>query len=537
MHLESTLLILFGVAAAVAIISHRLRLPYTIALVLTGLVLGAIHVLQAPHLSKELLFLIVLPGLIFEAAYHMEFREFWAAKLSIFSLAVPGLLVAVGATGFMVWLGVNQLGFGSLTLMEAMVFGALIAATDPISVLAIFKTLGVDRKLYVLVEGESLFNDGTAVVVFTILLAMATGHETSLGGAVYEFVKVTGMAAAVGAVMGSLGSLVTRTLEEPVIEITLTALTAYGSFIIAEHFGYSGVIACVVAGMLTGNWGARIGMSATTRLAVESFWEYAAFVLNSLVFLLVGLEVKIGALVRHVVPILVAWVAVVVGRAAVVSLKQLIVGRLAPSARMPSAWAAALTWGGLRGGLSMVLALALPRTFVHRELILTLTFGVVLLSLLVQGLTMKPLLTRLGLAGRATDREAYERRLARLRAAGRAVEELEAMHRARTVPTAVFHDLHARYTERVKQLEAEITELHLERDDIRAEESLAVRRHLLAVEKESLRETYQYGLIAEPVLRGLTGELDQRLLELEIAASHPGDADDEANGESKETTS
>lgn len=535
MHLETTLLILFAVAAAVAIVSHRARLPYTIALVATGLLLGAFHLVAAPHLSKDLLFLIVLPGLIFEAAYHMEFREFWEARLSIFSLAVPGLLVAVVLTGGIVWVGVNGLGFGTLTVMEAMVFGALIAATDPISVLALFRTLGVDRGLYVLVEGESLFNDGTAVVVFTILLAMATGESSGVGGALFEFVKVTGMAAAVGAAMGSIGSLVTRTLEEPVIEITLTALTAYGSFIIAEHFHFSGVIACVVAGMLTGNWGARIGMSATTRLAVTSFWEYAAFVLNSLVFLLVGLEVRLGELVRHIVPILIAWVAVVLGRAAVVFLKQAIVGRLSPAARMPRGWTTALTWGGLRGGLSMVLALALPASFPHRDLILTLTFGVVVLSLLVQGLTMKPLLSWLGLTGRATDREAYEGRLARLRAASRALVELDEMHRARTVPTAVYHEMQETYAERVKTLEQEITELHLERADLRAEESLAARRHLISIEKESLRDTYQHGLIGEPVLHALANELDHRLLDIEAErAAGPGEGEVEAGGEKEE---
>lgn len=521
-HVSTSLLVLFAVAAAVAIFSHRLKLPYTIALVVTGLFLGFFHLLEAPHLTKPLLFLIVLPGLLFEAAYHMEFDEFWRAKVSIFTLAIPGVLVAVGLTGGMVFFGVNGLGFGELTLMEAMIFGSLIAATDPISVLAIFKTLGVDRKLYVLMEGESLFNDGTAVVIFGIILGIALGGEATVGGAIWEFVKVAGMALLIGGAIGFLGSVLTRTLEEPMIEITITALVAYGAFIVAEELHFSGVIAAVTAGMLMGNWGARIGMTATTRLAVASFWEYAAFVLNSLVFLLVGLEVKVGQLVHHAVPILIAWAAVVGGRAAVVYLKWLISrGNRFGLEAMPPSWAAVLTWGGLRGSLSMVLALALPREFVHRDLILTLTFGVVVLSLLVQGLTMKPLLAWLGLSGTGKDRDSYEERLGLLRAAHAALMELEDRHRERAVSTGVYHELKERYEQRVKALEEEITALHLEREDLRAEEHLAVRRHLLAVEKESLRGTYGQGLINETVFHRLQGRVDQRLLEIEAAGKAP----------------
>ena len=399
-HPELSLLLLLAVAAAVAVLSNRARLPYAIGLVLAGLLLGNLLTYPGPHLSKGLLFLVVLPGLLFEAAYQMHFAEFWRARLSILTLAVPGLVVATFLTALMVSWGVNLYSPGSITFIEAMVFGALISATDPISVLAIFRTLGVDKRLAVIVEAESLFNDGTAIVIFGIVLAMATGSALSVGGAVVEFIRVAGLAVLVGGAVGAGISLLTRSLDDPMIEITLTVLSAYGAFIVADLLGLSGVIACVVAGLICGTWGARGGVDAAARSAVNAFWSYAAFLLNSFVFLLIGVEIKVTTLVHDLPQVLIGWVAINLARAVIVYGKYALM-RVAGSSVWPASWAAVLTWGGLRGGLSMVLALSLPADFPHRELILHMTFGVVLLTLLVQGLTIKPLLRRVGLAGNA----------------------------------------------------------------------------------------------------------------------------------------
>jgi CPA1 family monovalent cation:H+ antiporter len=396
-HPELSLLLLLAIAAAVAVLSSRARLPYAIGLVLAGLMLGNLLPYAGPHLSKELLFLVVLPGLIFEAAFQTSFAEVWRARALILSLAVPGLVVATFMTALLVWWGVNQLVPGAIEFLGAMVFGALISATDPISVLAIFRTLGVNPRLAVIVEAESLFNDGTAIVIFTIVLGMATGGDLGIGGAVWEFVRVSGLAVAVGAGVGVAVSLLTRTINDPMVEITLTVLSAYGAFIAAELLGLSGVIACVVAGMVTGNWGAQRGMQPATRNAVDAFWSYTAFLLNSFVFLLMGLEINLAKLAHYVPEILIGWVAINLARAALVYSNYFML-RACGREGLPASWAAVLTWGGLRGGLSMVLALSLPRDFSHREMILHMTFGVVLLTLLVQGLTIKPLLRAVGLA-------------------------------------------------------------------------------------------------------------------------------------------
>jgi CPA1 family monovalent cation:H+ antiporter len=399
-HPELSLLLLLAAAALVAVLSNRARLPYAIGLVLAGLLLGNLLRYSGPHLSKELLFLVVLPGLLFEAAYQMHFADFWRARLSIMTLAVPGLVVATFLTAALVWWGVNWVSPGSLSYIEALVFGALISATDPISVLAIFRTLGVDKRLAVIVEAESLFNDGTAIVIFGIVLAMASGTPLSAGGAVVEFVRVAGLAAVAGGVVGVAVGALLRSQEDPMIGITLTVLSAYGAFIVAELLGLSGVIACVVAGMITGTWGARNGkrgMGDAARAAVDAFWDYAAFLLNSFVFLLMGVEINLATLAHYLPQILIGWVAINVARAAFVYAKYALM-RAAGNESWPLSWATVLTWGGLRGGLSMVLALSLPADFAHRDLILHMTFGVVLLTLLVQGLTIKPLLRRIGLA-------------------------------------------------------------------------------------------------------------------------------------------
>ena len=399
-HPELSLLLLLAVAALVAVASSRARLPYAIGLVLAGLLLGNLVSYSGPHLSKDLLFLVVLPGLLFEAAYQMHFADFWRARLSILTLAVPGLVVATFLTAALVWWGVNCVSPGSLIWIEALVFGALISATDPISVLAIFRALEVDKRLAVIVEAESLFNDGTAIVIFGIVLAMATGNPLSAGGAVVEFVRIAGLAAVAGGIVGVAVSTLTRSQDDPMIGITLTVLSAYGAFIAAELLGFSGVIACVVAGMITGTWGAqggKRGMGNATRAAVDAFWNYAAFLLNSFVFLLMGVEINLATLAHYLPQILIGWVAINLARAAFVYIKYACM-RAVGNTTWPLSWATVLTWGGLRGGLSMVLALSLPTGFTHRDLILHMTFGVVLLTLLVQGLTIKPLLRRVGLA-------------------------------------------------------------------------------------------------------------------------------------------
>jgi monovalent cation:H+ antiporter, CPA1 family len=514
METETIFILLFVVATAVAIAVQRLAVPYTVALVFTGIVLGMLHAFEAPHLTKALLFSIFLPGLLFEAAFHIEFKQFWRNRLAISSLALPGVVVAIVLTAIILTPVANVLHFvQGFTWKHALVFGALISATDPIAVVAIFKNLGVPKRLAVLLDGESLLNDGTSIVFFTLSLALVTGTLVTVGGLALDFIKIVGLGALIGTGVGLAVSQVIKHVNEPMIEITLTTIAAYGSFLAAEHFHYSGVIATVSAGMLCGNYGARVGMSPSTRIAVETFWEYLAFALNSIVFLLIGLEVNFEALLASGQAILVAYLVVTGGRALIIFGASSLLRRTRE--RIPWAWSVILTWGGLRGGLPMVLVLSLPTDFPYRELLVSMTFGVVILSILVHGLTMSPLLRWLGIVRGHRERAAYELTRGKLLAAHAALEEIDRMAHVHFTNPEVLASLRREYEQKVEHNSAALDELHIEKRLLHAEELQWARRHLQSVEQGAVIDAFHGGLLGQAIQEKLLADIDAQLLRLE----------------------
>jgi CPA1 family monovalent cation:H+ antiporter len=398
---ENIVIILIAIATGVALASRWLRVPYTVALVVAGLTLGTLHAVEAPHLTRELVFALFLPGLVFEAAFHLRYQDVRRDAVPVIALAIPGVGIVLTVTAAALVAGSRTLGMtDGLGWRQALVFGSLIAATDPIAVVALFRSLGAPPRLTMLMEAESLLNDGTAIVCFGLVLAATAGAPIGAATLLLRFGLVVGVGAAVGGVMGYGLCQLSRRIDDPMVEITLTMLAAYGSFALAEQLGGSGVIATVVAGLLCGNYGVSVAMSAATRTAVTSFWAYAAFLLNSVVFLLIGFEVRLSALAAVWPIILLAAGAVLIARVIVIAGTAASVSRSAH--RIDAAWIAPLTWGGLRGALSMVLALSLPADFPRRELIVTMTFGVVIVSIIVQGTTMAPLLRRLRLVRKDT---------------------------------------------------------------------------------------------------------------------------------------
>jgi CPA1 family monovalent cation:H+ antiporter len=514
METVTILILLFIVATAVAITVQRLAVPYTVALVFTGLVLGLLHAFEAPHLTKALLFNVFLPGLLFEAAFYIEFKQFWRNRFTINSLALPGVVAAIALTALILTPVANTLHFvQGFTWRHALVFGAIISATDPIAVVAIFKSLGVPKRLSVLLEGESLLNDGTAIVFFTLSIALVTGPVVTAGGLAFDFIKIVGIGVLIGTGVGLAVSQVIKQVDDPMIEITLTTIAAYGSFLAAEHFHYSGVIATVAAGMLCGNYGARVGMSPSTRMAVETFWEYVAFALNSIVFLLIGLEVHFQALLASWQAILVAYLVVTGGRALIIFGASSLLRRTRE--RIPWAWSVILTWGGLRGGLSMVLVLSLPKDFPHRELMVSMTFGVVILSILVHGLTMSPLLGWLRIVRGQREHATYELTRGKLQAAHAALAEIDRMSRAHFTNPEVFASLRREYEQKVERVRAALDELHLEKQQFQAEELRWARRHLLLVEKGKVLDAFRHGTLSQAVQGKLLADIDAQLLRLE----------------------
>lgn len=521
MNIESTFIILFVIAMVVAIAVRHLRLPYTVGLVLAGLLLGWIHLFSAPPLNKTLLFSVFLPGLVFEAAFHINFEEFWRNRITITSLAVPGVIASTVLTAVALTPLANALTFfHGFSWRYALVFGALISATDPVAVVSLFRRLGIPKRLSMLIEGESLLNDGTSIVFFTLSLSILAGSTIVARNLAIQFLTVVGMGAAIGAIFGLIVSTVLRHVDDSMIEVSLTTIAAYGSFVVADQLQYSGVIATVAAGIVCGNYGARTGMSPASRAAAETFWEYVVFALNSVVFLLIGLEVPIHNLLVSWLPILTAYVIVTMSRVIVVQL----VWRLVAFSRERFSWrwAAILTWGGLRGALPMVLALGIPPSFSFREQIITITFGVVILSILLHGLTMLPLLRHFGIAGIGGAREAYDLLRGELQAAFAAVEEIGQMEKFHSVSPDSLGALRKEYQQRIDDVREEIAKLPTEQLNLRDQEIEKTRGHLLLIEKNRIMEAYLRGDISSAVHDRLLADVDAKMLELE---SKSGDAD------------
>ncbi len=510
----ASFVLLFTIATGVAISVRRLRAPYTVTLVLVGLLLGSLRLVDAPHLTKDLLFALILPGLLFEAAFNLDIREIRKLQRTIATLAVPGVIAAIALTAAIITPIMAALGLDpTFDWRYGLVFGGVIAATDPIAVVSLFKQLRVGHRLTTLVEAESLLNDGTSVVFFSLILAYVSGSGVSAVSLLAQFALIVGGGVLVGSGIGFLTTQITKRLDDPMIELTLTVIAAYGSFAVAEQFHLSGVIATVSAGMYWGTVGWHTGMSPSTQLAVESFWDYLAFALNSFVFLLIGFEVEPRMLVASWAIIGVGFVGSLVARFAVIAVTSLLFRPT--SERMPASWTAVLTWGGLRGALSMVLALSIPARFPHRDQLVAMTFGVVLLSLVVQGVSMSRLLRRLGLVPENVDTTDLDRARLELRRVARSIEELGEMRRQHVARPEVLDAIEQALDARRTGARGQIDALHLASDELRRDETMRNVRRLLIAEKAELAMAATSESSSGDVARAMIGQVDATLARLE----------------------
>lgn len=535
-HLEAQVLILLLIASLVGMLARRIRVPYTLALVVAGLALSFLKLesLQDLSLTPDLLLLLFLPPLLFEAAYHLPFRELKRNAPHIGFLALPGVLLSVGLTAVGAFVGLNWLGLADgFGWTQALLFASVISATDPISVLSLFKELGAPKRLYQVVEGESLINDGVAVVVFVIVGTLVGlpssqfdhaplhGLREIIAFSVITFVKTSVGGVLIGSGVAAGVSFLTRQVDDHLIEITLTTLVAWGSFLLAEQFHASGVLSTVSAGIVMGSFGKHVGMSAATRVAVHDFWEYMGFVSNSFIFLLVGLELDAGSLFPEVSAIAWAFGAVVAARAIMIYAGMPLVDRF--STPLPAVWRHVLVWGGLRGSLSMVLILGLPPDTPGRPLLVNLVFGVVAVSLFAQGLTMGPLVRRLGVvsSGVAVSRE-YEKARGSVIAYRRVLLEADRQLEQGAMDEAAHEQLVAFYTQARDRARAKATELA--GATAAPELLLEAAMSLAMVEREGVGQAVASGVISEAAGAELLAAISTRLDALAEAA-HQGEAD------------
>ncbi len=374
------------VASVMTILARRLQIPYTVALVMTALLITFLHPLEI-NLTPEQILALFVPPLVFEASFRINLVELRRNLSNILFLAVPGVIVTMIVVGaWMTW--VTPLG-----LPMALVFGALISATDPVAVVALFRAVGVPKRLEVLVEGEGLLNNGMAIVVFNLVLAFALTRQFDLVRGVTELAWMVAGGTIIGLALGWVILQIIARVDDHLIETVLTTVLAFGAYLIAERLHSSGVFAVIAAGLVIGNIGSQ-AVSPTARSVLSDFWEYVAFLSNSLVFLFIGLQIQIPDLVAAWQPILWAIIAVLVARAKVVYGLGFVTNRLTEPISLK--WQHVLNWSGSRGAISLALVLSLPSALAaDRDLLEVMAFGVVLFSLLMQAATMVPLLQRL----------------------------------------------------------------------------------------------------------------------------------------------
>ena len=377
------------VASLVAMLTRRVGMPYSVGLVVAGMVLALTPVGAEMSLTPALIMQVFLPPLIFEAAIQIDWRPFRRELPLLAVLVTVGVVMAA----LLVATAMHYLiGWGWLA---AAFFGVLVAATDPVSVIALFKEVKVDQRLHLLVEGESLLNDGVAALGFAILAAIAAGASATPGDIGLALVRVAAGGTLVGLAVGWACLFVAGKTEDPLVEISLTMIAAYGSFLAAEHVQMSGVLATLTAGIVVGNFGKLGPISRAGRPLMLNFWEFAAFLANSFVFILIGSAEASGALWAAVPVAAVATLVALAGRAVAVYPSSLLFAR--SRLCVPWAFKHVLFWGGLRGALALALALALPLSLPERAEVISAAFLVVAFSIFVQGLTMPALIRKLGL--------------------------------------------------------------------------------------------------------------------------------------------
>lgn len=519
---EIAAVVLLGIAACVAVISKRFKFPYTVALVIAGFGASALGELVAVEISPDLILALLVPPLLFEATLHLPWAKLKADLTPVLLFALLGTFAGTLILGALVNLTLG------LPWAAAFAFGALISATDPVAVIAFFKALGAPKRLSVLVEGESLFNDAVAVVAFGLAVAAAGGGDFSAGGAAVQFVVVSAGGLAIGLGLGYLvASVFLARVDDPLIETSTTLAVAYGSFLLAEEFGrifgdpdfhFSGILAVVAAGLMVGNLGFQ-NTSPSTRLTLEHFWELLTFLVNSLVFLVIGLTIsldslrgELGAVLLGVVGVLVLRVVLAYGLAALAEVIQ-------PHRRIPTAYRHVMVWAGLRGAISLALVLTITTDDFSEATVATvqaMTFGVVLFTLLIQGTTITSLMNRLGLSGTVENEMTQQRHQAKIHMTRAGQAEVARLGAEGVLFSDMARSLGRTYEQEIGEHSSQLRTHFGQHPELEISMLLQARREALTAEQTALTDVVRTGLIETAVAEELAVEVTNRKAVLDL---------------------
>jgi CPA1 family monovalent cation:H+ antiporter len=521
------LIILLLVATGVALVSRRLRIPYIAGLVLAGLAITEL-LPHRTHLDSSLIFNLFLPILLFEAALNTDISRLRSTIKPIALLAGPGILLCASITSVLLKL---ELG---LDWVPASLVGVMLSITDTALVIAVFKEISVPHRLVTLVEGESLLNDDVALVLFSLIATVYSTGSLSPLDVVQKFLFVIIGGALVGAALGYLSIALLSQADDPLGSILLTVAVALGAFQAGEFLHVSGLVAVVVAGLIVGNFEHSKMNSASTQVTLFSFWEYAGFGVNTFIFLLIGLEINIITLWNTLPGVFLALIAYQAGRALTVyPLLSLVRFFDRP---IPMRWRHVLFVGNIKGSLSTALALSLPTTLPGREQLIAIVLGVVLVSLVGQGLSLPWAVRRLKLSHRSESYQQIEELQAQLMTAKAAQDELDSLLKAGVLPKAIYEEMRAAYQVRVAASERTLRDIYNQRSasssTLSSESHLdsfgdafgglgertkldAIRRQLLLAEKGALNDAIRRRILSEEVVHNRIKTLDEQLLKLE----------------------
>jgi len=508
----TVLIVLLLVATGVALVSRRLRIPYIAGLVLAGLAITEL----LPHrirLDSALIFNLFLPILLFEAALNTDISRLRTTIKPIALLAGPGVLLCASITSVLLRL---ELG---LDWIPASLVGVILSITDTALVIAVFKEVSVPHRLVTLVEGESLLNDDVALVLFSLILTVYTTGSLSPLHVIQEFLFVIIGGALVGIALGYLSIGLLRQADDPLGSILLTVAIALGAFQAGQFLHVSGVVAVVVAGLIVGNFEHSQVTSASTQVTLFSFWEYAGFGVNTFIFLLIGLEIKVTTLWQTLPGILLAFIAYQIGRALTVYPLLALVPLF--DRPIPMRWRHVLFVGNIKGSLSTALALSLPATLPGREQLIAIVLGIVLLSLVGQGVTLPWIVQRLKLTYRSESYHQIEELQAQLMTAKAAQDELDGLFKSGVLAKAIYEEMRSTYQVQVAASERTLRDIYNQRSEFSRESRSdrtkldAIRRQLLLAEKGALNDALRRRILSEDVVHERIKTINGKLLKLE----------------------
>ncbi|MCA2553805.1 MAG: sodium:proton antiporter [Microcystis sp. M04BS1] len=504
------LILLLLIATAVALVTQRLRISYVAGLVLAGLPITDL-LSRRIGLDPFLVLNLFLPILIFEAAINTDISRLRSTFKPIALLAGPGSVFSAAIIAVLVKFGLG------LDWIPALLVGVILANTDTVSIIAVFKEIRVPSRLSTIVEGETLFNDAAALVTFNLLLVIYATGTISTTQVIEEVLIVALGGGLVGAVLGYLCLPIYVRLRDPLSSLLLTVALALGAFQLGQFLGVSGAVAVVIAGLVFGNLGLPRSASASDRITLISFWEYAGFIVNTFIFLLIGIEINPLTIWQTLPSIVLVILAYQLGR--ILSVYSLLSVLRWIDRPIPLRWQHILILGNIKGSLSMALAVAIPLALTGRELIIELVFGSVLFSLVIQGLALPWLIKRLNISQvSAVTRDIGQLQL-QLIASKAAQDELANLLKSGVLPKAVYEELWASYQAKVAVSERRLRDAYNQsRSGQRSPNNGqldAIRRRLFLAEKAALSDALRKRIVPEDLVQSYVKGLDEKLLSLD----------------------